>query len=180
MKSQPNAVAGCSLVGEYVDEGELPEALAHLRNGPPSKVEIERPRAVWGGIALRAWEMLTRQPGLSLPDAWRAAVCEHYTDPGQQKNALTHTCPKGAFLGLCQWGLVRGVEPGRYTDSTASSGYALAAIGLLQAEPELADDKSALEKRVFGARTPNDEVDVVLALRTQGLLNQAPAGKQPA
>ena len=125
--------------------------------------------SVYGAIAVRAWELVTTR-GLSPPDAWREAVCEQYEELGQQKNALQHTCPRGAFLGLCQRGLVRDIGAGAYTASTASSGYALAAVGLLQAEPELANDKSSLEKRVFGTRTPNDEVNVVLALVRHGLL----------
>lgn len=124
---------------------------------------------VYGVIALRAWELVTSQ-GISPPDAWRAAVCERYPGPAQQRNALQHTCPRGAFLGLCQRGFVRNVVPRSYTESTASSGYALAAVGLLQAEPGLAADKPELERRVFGTRTPNDEVNVVLALLRDDLL----------
>ena len=135
----------------------------------PAPTRADQMNTVYGTIALRAWELITTQ-NLSPPDAWVAAVREHYTDSAKQKNALQHTCPRGAFLGLCQRGFVRGISPGAYTESTASSGYALAAVGLLQAEPTLASDKSALEKRVFGTRTPNDEVNVVLALVGQNLL----------
>lgn len=124
---------------------------------------------VYGEVALRAWELITAQ-GVSPPDAWRQAVCDRYPNADQQKNALQHTCPRGAFLGLCQWGFVRDVAPGSYTGSTASSGYALAAAGLLRAEPDVANNKSELKKRVYGTRTPNDEVEVVLALANQQLL----------
>lgn len=124
---------------------------------------------VYGEVALRAWELITAH-GASPPEAWRQAVCVRYPDAAQQKNALQHTCPRGAFLGLCERGLVRNVAAGSYTGSTASSGYAFAAVGLLQAEPDLADNKAELKKRVYGTRTPNDEVEVVLALRSRDLL----------
>src|SRR5438067_1879138 len=37
--------SGCLLIGEYVDEGEIPETLAHMNNRPPS-TQVERPRVV--------------------------------------------------------------------------------------------------------------------------------------
>jgi hypothetical protein len=46
MSSHQSANTGCLLVGEYIDQGEVPEALAHLKNQAPSKSEIERPRVV--------------------------------------------------------------------------------------------------------------------------------------
>jgi hypothetical protein len=53
MTNHPSANVGCLLVGEYVDEGEVPEALAHHRDAQPSKAEIERPRVV--GSYLDLW-----------------------------------------------------------------------------------------------------------------------------
>jgi len=46
MTSHSNANVGCLLVGEYVDEAELPEKFAQLRSGSASNVEVERPRLV--------------------------------------------------------------------------------------------------------------------------------------
>lgn len=42
MTSHTNADAGCLLVGEFVEEAELPEALASLGNALPSKARVER------------------------------------------------------------------------------------------------------------------------------------------
>ena len=126
---------------------------------------------VYGATALRAWELVTTQR-MSPPTAWRTAVCERYTDAKQRRNALKQTCPRGAFLALCGRGFVRDVVPRRYTSSTRSSQYAVTVAELLRSEPELADNKSVLEHRVFGSRAPNDEGNVVLALRTRGLLTR--------
>ena len=46
MNNHASIDAGCVVVGEYTDEGEVPEALAHLENGGPSNSEVERPRIV--------------------------------------------------------------------------------------------------------------------------------------
>jgi hypothetical protein len=82
----------------------------------------------------------------------------------QRRNALKHTCPKGAFLGLCERGLVRDIPPGEYTRSVSSSEIAFAALQQLRADPSPIDEKAKLSKRVYGERTPNDEVEVVLSL----------------
>jgi Family of unknown function (DUF6979) len=124
--------------------------------------------SVYGDIAFRAYCLA--KGGVTPPDAWRAALGERYTDPAQLKNAMRHTCPRGAFLGLCQAGLIEGIAARRYTGSVTSSTYALAAIELLRADPSLAADKPRLEARVFGERTPNDEVEVVLTFWKKGLI----------
>lgn len=124
---------------------------------------------VYGEIA-RAAAGLASQAGLAPLDAWRSAVHARYPDPAMRRNALRHTCPKGAFLGLCQAGHVRGVGPGGAVRSVKSRQYALAALEKLRNNPALAADKTRLEAEVFGGRTPNDEVDVVLTLWREGLL----------
>jgi hypothetical protein len=123
---------------------------------------------VYGDIAVRAWSLAVHE-GISPSAAWQQAVGERYPDPAQKRNALKHTCPKGAFLGLCGRGLIRDIEPGHYTRSVRSSGFALAALEQLRANPMLVDDRSLFNQLVFGARTPNDEIDVVLSLWEQDL-----------
>jgi hypothetical protein len=46
MTSHAGADVGCLVVGEYVDEAELPETLAHLRDAPTPGAQVERPRVV--------------------------------------------------------------------------------------------------------------------------------------
>jgi len=46
MSSHTSAKTGCLLVGEYIDEGEVPENLAYLRNHAASNSQVERPRIV--------------------------------------------------------------------------------------------------------------------------------------
>ncbi|GBE94681.1 DUF6979 family protein [Nostoc cycadae] len=123
----------------------------------------------YGEIAWRAYCLATLN-GMLPQDAWRASLTEHYTDPNKLSNAIQHSCPRGAFLGLCQAGLLPGITTGQYTKSVSSSRYALDAVELLRANPKLANDKRQLEAQVFKERTPNDEVVVVLAFWGQGML----------
>jgi hypothetical protein len=40
-------------------------------------------------------------------------------------------CPRGAFLGLCEEGLVKGIPAGNYTTSKDNKAYAVRAAELL-------------------------------------------------
>ncbi len=113
-------------------------------------------------IARRAFRLASVDRALP-PEAWRAALCSQYTDTNQLRNQIKHTCPRSAFLWLCQAGLLPGVPPRQYTRSVKSSGYARTAVEQLMKDPSLTTDKARLETRVYGDRTPNGEVDVVLA-----------------
>ena len=52
MTVRTSADAGCLVVGEYIDEGEVPESLAHLKNKTMANSEVERPRVVANCIDL--------------------------------------------------------------------------------------------------------------------------------
>src|SRR6202044_2838317 len=41
-----NTQAGCRFIGEFLEQGEVPEALSHLRKQSASNSEVERPRIV--------------------------------------------------------------------------------------------------------------------------------------
>ena len=46
MKKYGDVDTGCRMVGEYVDEGEVPENLAHLKNSMRSNSQVELTRFV--------------------------------------------------------------------------------------------------------------------------------------
>ena len=125
---------------------------------------------IYGDIAKKAYRLVTGY-GRPPQDAWGAALSEHYTAAEQLRNAIKHTCPKGAFLGLCQNGFLRGIAPGHYTNSVRSRHYAHAAVVYLRADPSLATNKSRLKTLVYKGRSPNGELDVVLAFWAEGLIN---------
>jgi len=80
-------------------------------------------------------------------------------------------CPRGAFLGLCEEGLVKGIPPGQYTKSKDNKAYAVRAAALL-AEGTQNWSISALWQAVTDdpEKTHNSQMDVVLALWKNGLI----------
>lgn len=80
-------------------------------------------------------------------------------------------CPRGAFLGLCEEGLVKGIPAGHYTASKDNKAYAIRAVTLL-AEGERTLSISALWRAVTSGseKAHNSQMDVVLALWKNGLI----------
>ena len=85
--------------------------------------------------------------------------------------AQRKACPRGAFLGLCEEGLVRGIPPGHYTTSTDNKGYAVRAAALL-AEGRQGWSTSSLWQAVTNdpEKAHNSQMDVVMALWKNGLI----------
>lgn len=104
-------------------------------------------------------------------DAWNQATIELFgaNTPAQRKG-----CPKNAFLGLCEEGLVRGIPKGNYMyrSDSLNKAYAIQAVELLKANPELASDRNVLWKEVMKGvkKSHNSQMDVVLALWERGLI----------
>ena len=115
--------------------------------------------------------MATRQEvsANASPEArWQSAMEKLYpTSPIARKNG----CPRGAFLGLCEEGLVKGIPPGQYTKSKHNKAYAVRAAALL-AEGTQSWSISALWHAVADdpEKSHNSQMDVVMALWKNGLI----------
>ncbi|WP_420042219.1 DUF6979 family protein [Anaeromyxobacter dehalogenans] len=129
----------------------------------------------YGNAALRATELVSNRTCRAPSDAWSIAIKELFpSSPSSQKKA----CPKGAYLGLCEEGLILGVPRGSYTRSDDNKRYAVDAVQLLRREPDLADasarDSGATNLWLLVMRgkrkTPNHQMDVVLSLWNHGLI----------
>jgi hypothetical protein len=123
----------------------------------------------YGATAVRSVELLLSGSG-SADAAWNRVVKELFDGPDAQRKS----CPREAFLGLCEAGLIAGV-PSDACNTTGSPGrnrmYAIAATRLLLAEPRLAHEgKAKLWRRVISAagddpgKRENAQLDVVLSL----------------
>jgi len=79
--------------------------------------------------------------------------------------------PRGAFLGLCEEGLVKGIPAGQYTASKDDKAYAVRAAALL-AEGTQKWSRSTLWQAVTNdpEKVHNSQMDVVLALWKNGLI----------
>lgn len=123
----------------------------------------------YGDVAIRAVEKIRSGTVDSPAAAWDTAAREIF--PGRI-HRQRKGCPRGAFLGLCDEGLVLDVPAGRYTRSIDNKAYALRAVELIRSAPDLvAQGRRALWNRVEAkARSHNSQMDVVLALHQSGLL----------
>lgn len=99
---------------------------------------------------------------------WESAMEKLY--PTSQ-SARKKGCPRGAFLGLCEEGLVKGIPFGRYTASRDNKAYAVHAAALL-AEGKRSWSTSTLWRAVTNdpEKTHNSQMDVVLALWKNDLI----------
>jgi hypothetical protein len=123
----------------------------------------------YGDVAVAAAE-LSRAGGLPPPEAWHEASRQVFP---HSESLQDKGCPRGAYLGLCEDGLVVGIPAGTYSRSRDNKGYAVRAAELLAAEPGLAGvGPKALWDRVMDGQPKayNSQMDVVLALWQQGLL----------
>jgi hypothetical protein len=123
----------------------------------------------YGRAALLAASLYRFGNVASLAEAWERAVVEVFPAniSSQEKG-----CPKGAFLGLCQEGFVKGIGRGEYTNSQHNRGYAVRAVQLLRENPALSHDINLLWSSVLGGeeKVHNHQMDVVLSLWAEGLI----------
>ena len=99
---------------------------------------------------------------------WNDAMEKLYpTSP----TARRKPCPRAAFLGLCEEGLIQGIPAGRYTRSQDDKAYAVDAAKLLM-EGTQHWSVSTLWRAVTknGEKKHNSQIDVVLALWNNGLI----------
>ena len=99
---------------------------------------------------------------------WESAMATVYpTSPAARKKGS----PRGAFLGLCEEGLVKGVPAGDYAASADNKSYAVRAVALLT-EGKQSWSTSTLWRAVEDdpERTHNGQMDIVLALWKNDLI----------
>ena len=106
--------------------------------------------------------------GINPAARWDSAMEKLYpTSPTQQKK----NCPRGAFLGLCEEGLVKGIPAGQYTTSKDNKAYVVRAAELL-IEGKQKWSISELWRAVADdpEKAHNSQMDIVLALWKNGLI----------
>ena len=99
---------------------------------------------------------------------WESAMATVYpTSPAARKKGS----PRGAFLGLCEAGLVKGIPAGHYSPSAANKAYAVRAAALLN-EGKVRWSTSTLWRAVENdpAKLHNGQMDIVLALWKNDLI----------
>lgn len=128
----------------------------------------------FGTAALEAHKLATGTRPQGPAQAWEKATCLIWPCG---TSSQVKSCPRDAFLGLCEAGRIQGISPGKYTRSLKNKRYAMKAAALLKAQPSLAGQGTAgLWLKVLGAlsepagKVHNQQMDVVLSLFQNGLI----------
>lgn len=120
----------------------------------------------YGETAILAVELVESGKALDPEDGWERAVRQMF--PGSQ-SLQDKGCPKGAFLGLCREGLVKGIDAGPHGRPSKNGKYALDAAQVLRRNRFLCSQPSLLWKKVAGpSKTENHQMEVVIALWQAG------------
>jgi hypothetical protein len=109
--------------------------------------------------------------------AWESALEHLYpTSPAARRKGS----PRGAFLGLCEEGMVKGIPPGHYKATRDNKVPAVRAAALLVEGAQRWSLSTLWRAATDGAARKEDgQMDVVFALWKNDLL-QAGASAQPA
>ncbi len=121
----------------------------------------------YGEGALMAARMETYGKAMTPGDRWAQAMKTLY--PTSEK-AQRKTAPKGAFLGLCEAGLVQGIPPGKYGATMDNKNYAIAATALLAAGTHKSVSALWAEVTQGDGTEHQSQMDIVMALWKNGLI----------
>lgn len=126
----------------------------------------------YGDVAVRVVELILNESKSEPLIAWNSTASEMF---GKGTWAQKKGCPKNAFLGLCEAGLVKGIMKGNYAERSGlqkNKNYAIQAVLVLRVRPELAEDKLGLWRAVMNGEqmSHNSQMDVVIALWINDLI----------
>lgn len=125
----------------------------------------------FGKVALKAVENITDKR-MHPSDGWQNAAEIVFPI---NCTCIKKGCPKNAFLGLCNEGLVKGVEKGNYTKSELNRNYAIKAVEILKQAQKKYKPKELWVEVLRSlnsdiSKVHNSQMDVVLALWGKGLI----------
>ena len=118
-------------------------------------------------IAITAAELLQTNKNLGPKEAWEKAI-EIYNKEYERSLQDNKGCPRNTFLGLCNLGLLKGVNEGDYGPNSDNMEYARVGVCLLakgnpyQRHGDLWTD--ILEELRIESKAPNSQAEIVLAL----------------
>jgi len=124
----------------------------------------------YGQIALRAVEIFKKEQ-YGLDKCWMQAAYKIYP---QSISCAEKGCPRYAFLGLCEEGMVIGIEKGNYTGSILNKAYAVAAVKLLRQKNlnDINPKELWNQLPLNHPDTHNHQMDVVSALWRNNLISK--------
>ena len=119
-------------------------------------------------VAIKAIE-LVNEKNIDIINAWKICANEVFGDTLSARKG----CPKNAFLGLCEEGMILGIEKGNYTTSLKNKRYALDAVDQIRMDRSLVNNPTTLWKKVVASnKTHNQQMNVVCELYKAGLIKR--------
>lgn len=100
-------------------------------------------------------------------EAWNFAI-RQLTDSESVQNK---GCPRHAYLGLCEAGLVKDIPVRNYGSPFQNKSYAVKAVKLLSQNPNLNKKQLWEAVRTNPKQTEDGQMDVVRTLWDNGLIN---------
>jgi hypothetical protein len=131
----------------------------------------------FGEVAVKATRRLNSAEVSDPREAWHSAA---QTLLSYSTSMMRKHCPRNAYLGLCEVGLVKGAPRGPWITSDKNKLYAVGAVQALRADPTWLDRPTRLLWRVVSQSTKaqNNQIDVVFELWRNGLITQEPIPEQ--
>jgi len=120
--------------------------------------------------AIQTANLCSRGKQISPRPAWDQVTSHIF---GKGTSSQEKSCPRDAFLGLCEEGFVKDIPAGKYCNSLKNKHYVLSAIALLKQDTTLANQlPQFLWERVMKGeqKVHNGQMDVVIALWKSNLL----------
>ena len=125
----------------------------------------------YGRVAVEAARILIEDTVLMPVAAWDGAASKITASQSSRDKG----CPRGAFLGLCEAGLLEGIDPSGGESGGLNGQYAVRSVKALRFNPSLQYDRvelwrqSCLDRR----KAHNGQMDVVIGLLRAGFLTKA-------
>ena len=127
----------------------------------------------YGKVAIGATRHI-QQVGGEPEDIWYKIAKEIFKE---KTASIEKDCPRNAYLGLCEDGLVAGVSKDIYvSNGNLEKLYAIKAVRILQKDQTLENNPKELWKTVMidtersPNKTHNSQMNVVLALWHEGMI----------
>jgi len=127
----------------------------------------------FGNVAVAATRRLSSGTDIDPRDAWRSAA---QLLLGYSPSMMRKNCPRSAYLGLCEVGLVTSAPRGRWISSDDNKLYALRAVRALRCDATWLERPMLLWRKVSQSpsKTPNNQIDVVFELWKERLITDEP------
>src|SRR5260370_15417165 len=123
----------------------------------------------FGQAAILATECVASK-GLAPREAWDFGIAQLSASASSQ----VKSCPRNAYLGLCEAGVVVGIKAGPYGAPNNKNGqYALNAYRILKSNPNRPPANTALWTQATApdVLVENQQIDVVVSLWKRALLH---------